>query len=680
MATFQYVDKNNHLQSVIAANEAEAQAKAQNANPHSGFMVVPDGPIANQQSVQTPQPIPSTGSPYFKGDSALIKIYGDNGYDSNTVWLVDSKDKTLRPFANDQALATFYGMDPVSLGKYINFVGSDIFSEGNALSGFTPLSFDYAINGSGNAKAYTGSSSSLALRYGSPTYNEELEMSMTSGLDGFLDILKNTPGISASMVKSIGNDENLMAFYISALTYGGYTLGDVYKDVKRRDLIEKGDSSLESVLPISPTQNRSQYRSTSGYQAANNLPSLATPSNIGNLSPETLNLPLYSVPDEAFKTLVPVLDPTSDEFWAKMDDATSVIYEAQLQMLDAKTEQEQQAAQTQWELNKKALEKSLGITLSNSAMDAWTQIEGLRDQSSANGIYNSGIMNEKVDEYLKRASERNNLNREAATTKEDQQKMEYYQKFASPTEIAGLDPATAKKWGLTPSDDIKSYFTMENLSALFPKERPEALQALIDQYVDKSGNLYSGLYNRYNVDKYNTQYDPTSGYNTWKSGKVMQDALLSEEEKYKTYTKPDSAFLRYTGEDAAIPKNTGYNASGTVSLSDTAKKAMGGLVNRPSTGTAVTKTPAPKAETPVYTPPAVKPKTETPAPIVTPFKAQPTTPASAIPSWASGIKLPASTQPVAQPAQQTKTNLLTGSGVKNDGFFSGIWNFLTGKK
>jgi len=667
-------------QPIYAGQDVEAQVKAIEAG-------------------KTPVPMNGQGAPYFKGSYALVKIAGVDGYDSNTVWLVDVNDKTMRPFESDQAIAKFYGMPVAELSKSVNHVNADIFGQGNALSGFTPLSFEYAIKEDGRAKAYTGDASTLALRYGNANYDSNLEMAMTSGLDGFMDVLKNTPGISSSTIGKIGKDQSLMAFYISSLAYGGYTLGDIFKDIKRRDLIDKGDKSLEDVLPISPTQKRSQYQASSAFQRSDTLPSLRPPANIGNLSPDTLSLPLYDVPDEAFKTLIPLLNPDSPEFWQKMDEATSVIYEAQLQMLEAKTDQELQAAQTQWDLNKKSLEKTLGISLSNNAMEAWTQIEGYRDKASSQGIYGSGLVNEKVDDYLRQVRTGDQRNRDETLTKEEEQEREYFTKFASPEEVKTLDPVKAQKWGLVPSQDIKDYFTIANLKNLFPKERPEALQGIIDQYMDPNGNLYSSLYNKYNTDKYNTTYDPTSGYNTWKSGKVMGDALLNEEEKYGQYTTPDSPFLRYTGEGVDIPKNAGVTAPKTVNLSSEAKKAMSGLLNRPTTGntTPATATPPP---TSTNVPRNVQPVPQTPPTSTNvPRNVQPvpqTPPKTTIgsnagtglslstptaPSWTTGIKLPSQTA-IQAPAYKptTNTNQLTGTGVTNsNNIFSKAWNWMTGK-
>lgn len=707
MKTYEYVTQDGRLKTIEAESASDAMRRAPDIAKNSGVSLKSGGSSSssNQQQQQNNQQptnptMSGSGTPYFKGDYALVKVMGVDGYDSNTVWLVDVKDKTMRPFESSQALAKFYGMNPQEMGQYINNVDSSIFSQGNALSGFTPLGFEYAIRSDGKAKAYSGDASTLSLRYGNPNYDENLEMAMTSGLDGFMDILKNTPGMSASTLSKIGKDQSLMAYYISALAYGGYTLGDIYKDIKRRDLIAKGDKSLEDVLPISPTQGRSQYQSSSAYQQATNRPELQPPANIGNLSADTLNLPLYDVPDEAFKTLVPILDPESDEFWEKMDEATSVIYEAQLQMLEAKTDQELQAAQTQWEMNKKYLEKTLGISLSNNALEAWTQIEGYRDQASSQGIYGSGLMNEKIDDYLRQVRSKDQINRDETLTKQEQQEMEYYMKFASPAEIAALDPAKKQKWGLNPSQEIKDYFTLANLKALFPKEREEALQAVIDQYIDPNGNLYSNLYNRYNTDKYNTIYDPTSGYNTWKSGKVIGDALLDEEERYKTYTTPDSPFLRYTGDDIDIPENSGVTKQQYDNLSSEAKKALKGLLNRPSGSSSssstyavptapapttgsnnssgnVVRTPQAPAPTPVA-PPKVSTLNQTPSSTLSLSNPTP-------PSWASGITLPSTgkqttiQKPTYQPSNDAK-GLLTGPGVTNsENIFSKAWNWLTGK-
>jgi hypothetical protein len=53
-----------------------------------------------------------------------------------------------------------------------------------------------------------------------------------------------------------------MAKYIGAMAYGGYSLNDVYSDIKRKDLISKGDQSLANTQVIDPSLTKQQYLNT----------------------------------------------------------------------------------------------------------------------------------------------------------------------------------------------------------------------------------------------------------------------------------------------------------------------------------------------------------------------------------------------------------------------------------
>jgi hypothetical protein len=64
--------------------------------------------------------------------------------------------------------------------------------------------------------------------------NENAENKAADNLDRFLSTLKsseNETGIPPSFIEELKDDEKLMAFYISCLAYGKYSLEDIYLDI-----------------------------------------------------------------------------------------------------------------------------------------------------------------------------------------------------------------------------------------------------------------------------------------------------------------------------------------------------------------------------------------------------------------------------------------------------------------
>lgn len=196
-------------------------------------------PEQNQQLNPTPV---SSGNPYFMGDSALIKFSGgEDGNGPQTTWLVNKGDKTIRPFESDIALQKAFGEGSQSaLQNVITVVPPSIDQDGGitdgVLNGFNILSSDYTVKEDGSSKKLDFSPHQLKQRYGKPV-DQNTEGLSVEVLDGLLNRLKSKEqetGIPSNFINKIKQDENLMAFYISALSYGEYTLSDVYKDIVQR--------------------------------------------------------------------------------------------------------------------------------------------------------------------------------------------------------------------------------------------------------------------------------------------------------------------------------------------------------------------------------------------------------------------------------------------------------------
>lgn len=182
------------------------------------------------------------GKPYFMGDQALVKFTSmESGFGPDVYWIADKKMHTLRPFESHAALQNAFGDGlETALQHVVSVSPPTVDTKGEISDGilrdFNILSPDYSIKEDGSAKQLHFSPHQLRSRYGKPV-NPDGENNATEKLDGFLSVLKqqeNDTGIKANFIDSLKRDHHLMAFYISAMTYGGYGMEDVYKDISRR--------------------------------------------------------------------------------------------------------------------------------------------------------------------------------------------------------------------------------------------------------------------------------------------------------------------------------------------------------------------------------------------------------------------------------------------------------------
>lgn len=181
------------------------------------------------------------GMPYFMGDYALVTF--DTGENTGAVmyWLADKGDHTLRPFESEMALDAAFGDQlQEALQSAVTVTPPNIDPEGEIMSGvlegFTILGPEYAIKDDGSTKELDFSTYQLKNRYGKPI-NESLEDMATDVIDGLLNLMKDNESktsVPSKFINNLKNDQRLMAFYISAMAYGDYTMNDIYADIKRR--------------------------------------------------------------------------------------------------------------------------------------------------------------------------------------------------------------------------------------------------------------------------------------------------------------------------------------------------------------------------------------------------------------------------------------------------------------
>ena len=200
------------------------------------------------QQPQAPAPV-ADGLPYFAGDHAVVKFSnGEAGYGPETYWLVEKSSKTLTPFVSMESLQNVFGSDFQQVLDSAATVAPPQMDEtgkivGGVFNNYYILGSEYAIQPDGSGKKLEFSRAQLAERYGKPI-NEQREQETITALEKLFEVIGKEAaglGISPAFIRKTMSDDNLIAFWINAVTYGDYTIGDVYKDFLYR--ARKQDSS-----------------------------------------------------------------------------------------------------------------------------------------------------------------------------------------------------------------------------------------------------------------------------------------------------------------------------------------------------------------------------------------------------------------------------------------------------
>ena len=537
------------------------------------------------------------GTPYMMGNYSLVRFAGTGprgSMDDGTIWLMDPSTQTLRPFENASSLQNFFD-GPVDISKIEVVSAAELMPggllgpKGDGAPGYELLSNDYAIKSDGTARELKYSASQLQGRYGQGI-NQDLEEESWLMLKGMFDQFEQG-GISSGTINDVRNDDTQLAFYINSLAYGGYSITDVYRDIKAREI---GSDQR----PISATSTKAEYKKTDEYQQANTDQAITPPDKIGVLDTSGLeDLAVYNLPEEIFKTLIPILDYDSQEFQDAMDAVETSYYDLLDMQLGAQTDQEKAIADYQWNQFREDLEKNYGIALSDNAIDAWGQIEAAQAQfAGQRNIANSGLQNEAIDDYLKRVRKQDQRVRDEETDKKTKEEMTYYLGYATPEQIKALvdsDPEKAKSWGLLPSDEVMNQLTLSKLKQKYPEAKEEDLQLYISAILDENGNYRSNLYQKQMgnlLDLASPNLSTTLGIQTsreeFQRQEALRKSLLEEEDAYKEFTKPDVAFLRNVDRtDSNQQPYLPSESNDTEDFSERIKQAGYGIeeqqINRP---------------------------------------------------------------------------------------------------
>lgn len=412
----------------------------------------------------------------------------------------------------------------------------------------------------------------LGMRYGQ-TNNDASNYDASLALDGFLTLLsvKNSVGIDVMTFENVKNDPALLGKYIIALAYGGYTLEDVYKDIKRMDMVAKGDASMNNIEIISTSSDKDTYAKTPAGQQALANPYLTMPTNLEGISDSSLfKLKLFQMPTWMFEELVPILDTESDEFKAQLDTIKTAYHDAIMMQLKATNEREKAVADYTYEQLKKTIEENYNLKLSDNALEAWNQIESIGAKMGERGLMGSGMENEALDDYLRQVRENDRRTRETQLNSEETYLAQKLAASGSPDEIQALiaeDQAKglpreewrAVKWGLVPSQEVLDAFSVERLMQEYDIDR-ETAEGYRNKVLDENGNYRSTIYQNYYSQLQEAKDSKLATQRTQLFAKNMEEA----ERKYWNVTNPAlediySTYMPAGAEESVSDRNLATN-------------------------------------------------------------------------------------------------------------------------
>ena len=513
-----------------------------------------------------------TANYIIDGNYVLVKFQedptpSDNIDDKNTIWFYDKQNKTYRPFASTAAMESFFETTidkimplvqsvPVTALSNITWQG-DFLTRDRAVqnNGEIPGGEDKVVNETVKQTPQQPSPETMqALQniYGAEKLSSEDEQWVTNLIGTVLTTAKLKDDISQDVFdKTVGNATEL-AKYTSAVLYGGYTLGDIYKEIKAKQLSANGNSEYDNFKAFDENVKASSWYSTSDGIKAKNDTLLIIPLDILNMDSSLFDNPIFQIPGQAFTTLIEPIDWTSPEFQAEAEKIQASYYDLMMQKAEAQTEQAKALAENNWNEFKTSLEKKYGLALSDNARTAWGQLQDMFSGYSQAGLGDSGLMNEAMDRYLADVRRNNQLLRDEKLTTEESNYKNYLLNSATSEEIkqfVAQNPDKAKAYGLIPSDDVANWFNIDNLKKLYPTLSDAQIKAMRDTMLDENGNYRSQLYQNLFANK----YDLGEAKKTYQQEKLMAQKLTEEEKAYAPYTAAANPFSSYNPDYASLP-------------------------------------------------------------------------------------------------------------------------------
>lgn len=326
-----------------------------------------------------------------------------------------------------------------------------------------------------------------------------------------LKIAGDSGMINPNFINTLLADPSIIAYYANAMTYGNYKVGDMINDAKRRELISQGNTQLEDLQIINPEVTKEQYLSTTeGLQSRTDTAKSIPTFDFQGLLDDNILQWGSDMPPELFDNLTPQMDPNSPEFKQAVEDVKATYFDLASASMGADTAQAKAVADANLKEFTKQLNEKYGITLSDNADKAWSQIESLADTYSKGNLSGSGMEAQAIDESLQNSRKIDQRQRLAKLDAQQQQELTVLLASGKPEEIAAmitkLDAEDAKN-GVDPKDyrskifkvpsDIVAKYSLDSLRNQYPNKTDKEIQAIHDAMMDDNGNYRSGIYKKY---------------------------------------------------------------------------------------------------------------------------------------------------------------------------------------
>ena len=537
-----------------------------------------------------------------------VNWYGNNvglAVDSKkNYYYVDKDTKTVRLIQNDQALRDLAGSDgnynaAIAGAVLLDDSGADFLPSG-ALNGFTILGPTYNIQTGKQAAPLSTDPATVKMTYGK-TPDQTTTLTATNIVEGWLSYLSNNAtsiGISQDTILKASTDPTTLASYIGALAYGGYSPAQIFEDLKIQDMKNKGDASANGLQAINPGIDYSTFQKSDIAQKTYNLLSPQLPAAIGNVSASDYSKAFAQLGNDfSIKINPEEFDPTNPQMQAKMDAVQSYAYDALSQQLSANTAAEKAQADTNWQNTKSLIEKMYGWRLSDDALQAYGQIEKIRQGYQEANIAGSGLQSEATQDVLRQTrmgDERIRAYEQNTNAQYDQQHAMQYATSADINQMNLEDQAKGiphdqwrtVQWGLRPkeTDGVTAAKVVEQ----FRKEDPtskmtdaQIKEQYYDPFYDINGNRYSQSQQANITNQFLLKY----GYNPSTSA---IPSITTTDASGQTQTIANPSYNQYkqaTVYNKALSDMSKQNAWATpASATDPFSKPLPGSTLNPPTG------------------------------------------------------------------------------------------------
>ena len=447
----------------------------------------------------------------FRGANlAIIDFTDDN---SNKLWVYDKANKIYRPYESIEAVANYYSLDPQVVTDNINNLETTVRDAHPDQFGGTWLNDDYMVNNNGAAikePQIKSNVTGLKGMYGATKKDIEAEQHAGGLINTMMTQLKDKGQLSQATFDEEFKEQASLAKYVNALAYGGYSIADVFRDVKAVELSNGGNKVYDNIKGIHETTPAAQWTGTDDGRRVKNDVNLLVPSELMGWDTELFENPIFQIPNGAYKSIVKPMDWSSPEFQEDAEKMEAAYFDIMMQQAEATTEQDKALADSSWNDFKTNLEKQYGIRLSSDARQAWSQIQEITSSHNQRGLGNSGIMNKIMDAQSTDVRRSNDILRDAKLTEEETNHRNYLLNAGTEEEIATFiseNPDKAVEWGFKPSEEIKNSLSIAGLKAQFPDMDDKEIQLYHDMMLDGNENYRSKLHKNLYSNKYNLQME-----------------------------------------------------------------------------------------------------------------------------------------------------------------------------